>query len=217
MMKRLRIAGLFVASLFLITHAFAATPGEKPRLANTLGPANAPVTIEFFSDLQCPQCARYEPIVKSVRAEFGDKTRLVIRHFPLSGHEHAMLAACAAEAAANQHKFWEMVEALYKTQWMWARAPAPRTVLLDQAKSVGLDVDRFQKDLDDDALRERIGADQEHARAVGVKTAPSVVINGYNLPSSEFSENGFRTAIKDALDKAAARPSATPEQAQDKE
>ena len=217
MMKLLRFAGLFVISLFLITNVFAAAPGEKIRPANALGPPDAPVTIEFFSDLQCPQCARYEPIVKSVRAEFGDKTRLVIRHFPLSGHEHALLAACAVEAAANQHKFWEMVEALYKTQWMWARAPAPRTVLLDQAKSVGLDVDRFQKDLDDDALRERIGADQEHARAVGVKTAPSVVINGYNLPSSEFNENGFRTAIKAALDKAAARPAAAPEQAQDKE
>ena len=216
-MKLLRIAGLFVVSLSLITNTFAATPGEKVRPANALGPADAPVTIEFFSDLECPQCARYEPIVKSVRAEFGDKTRFVIRHFPLSGHEHAMLAACAAEAAANQHKFWEMVEALYKTQWMWARAPAPRSILLDQAKSLGLDLDKFQKDLDDDALRERIGADQEHARAVGVKTAPSVVINGYNLATSEFSENGFRTAIKAALDKAAARPAATPEQAQDKE
>ena len=201
-MKLLRIAGLFVVSLSLITNVFAATPGEKARPANTLGPADAPVTIEFFSDLECPQCARYEPIVKGVRAEFGDKTRLVIRHFPLSGHEHAMLAACAAEAAANQHKFWEMVEALYKTQWMWARAPAPRTILMDQAKSLGLDLDKFQKDLDDEALRERIGADQEHARAVGVKTAPSVVINGYNLPNTEFNENGFRAAIKDALAKA---------------
>ncbi len=201
-MKLLRMAGLFVVLLSVITSAFAAAPGEKIRPANALGPADAPVTIEFFSDMQCPQCARYEPMVKSVRTEFGDKTRFVIRHFPLSGHEHAMLAACAAEAAANQHKFWEMVEALYKTQWMWARAPAPRTIFMDQAKSVGLDVDQFQKDLDDDALRERIGADQEHARAVGVKTAPSVVINGYNLPNSEFNENGFRAAIKDALAKA---------------
>lgn len=196
------MAGLFVVLLSVIASAFAATPGEKVRPANALGPADAPVTIEFFSDMQCPQCARYEPMVKSVRTEFGDKTRFVIRHFPLSGHEHAMLAACAAEAAANQHKFWEMVEALYKTQWMWARAPAPRSILVDQAKSVGLDVDQFQKDLDDDTLRERIGADQEHARAVGVKTAPSVVINGYNLPNTEFNENGFRAAIKAALAKA---------------
>jgi protein-disulfide isomerase len=220
-MKLLRIAALFVV-LSLHTQA-AAPPGEQIRPANAIGPVNAPVVIEFFSDLQCPQCARYEPMVKSVRTEFGDKTRMVIRHFPLSGHEHANLAACAAEAAANQHKFWEMVETLYKTQWMWARAPAPRTILMDQAKSIGLDVDRFQKDLDDESLRERIGIDQERAREVGVKTAPSVVINGYNLPNTEFSENGFRAAIKAALDKAALNkaaapgPALTPEQAQDEQ
>src|ERR1700739_969581 len=99
-------------------NAFAAPRGDV-RTANVLGPASAPVTIEFFSDLQCPQCARYEPIVKSLKNEFGDKVRLILRHFPLSSHENAALAACAAEAAANQHKFWEMAEALYKTQWMW--------------------------------------------------------------------------------------------------
>ena len=198
-MKVLTVAaGLIMLAL---TAKAAAPPGEEIRRANAIGPVDAPVVIEFFSDLQCPQCARYEPMVKSVRAEFGDKTRMVIRHFPLQGHEHAMLAACAAEAAANQHKFWEMVEALYKTQWMWARAPAPRTILVDQAKSIGLDVDQFQKDLDDESLRERIGADQEHARAVAVKTAPSVVINGYNVPNTQFNEDGFRAAIKAALDK----------------
>ena len=214
-MKLLKIAALF-GLLCLNTHG-AAPPGEQPRAANAIGPVDAPVLIEFFSDLQCPQCARYEPMVKSVRAEFGDKTRMVIRHFPLPGHQHALLAACAAEAAANQHKFWEMVEALYKTQWMWAKAPAPRAILTDQAKSIGLDADKFQKDLDDETLRERIGLDQEHARAVGVKTAPSVVINGYNLPNSEFNENGLRAAIKAALDKAAAPRPATSVPAQDEE
>lgn len=217
-MKVLRIAALFVV---LSCGARAAgPPGVQVRPANAIGPVDAPVVIEFFSDLQCPQCARYEPIVKSVRAEFGDKTRLVIRHFPLVGHEHANLAACAAEAAANQHKFWEMVEALYKTQWMWARAPAPRAILIDQAKSIGLDVDKFQKDLDDESLRERISLDQERAREVKVKTAPSVVINGYNLPNSQFNEDGFRAAIKAALDKAATAPTdseITPEPAKDDE
>jgi protein-disulfide isomerase len=201
-MKLLRIFG-FLLVLSLDTRA-AGPPGEQPRAANAIGPVDAPVVIEFFSDLQCPQCARYEPMVKSVRAEFGDKTRMVIRHFPLPGHQHAVLAACAAEAAANQHKFWEMVEALYKTQWMWGTAPAPLAVFMDQAKSIGLDVDKFQRDLDDDSLRARIGLDEEHARAVKVKTAPSIVINGINLPNSEFNENGIRAAIKAAIDKAAA-------------
>src|SRR5438045_4363634 len=114
-MKIFRIAPILIALSSAANVPAAAT--EEIRPANAIGPANAPVTIEFFSDMQCPQCARYEPMVKSVRAEFGDKARMVIRHFPLRAHEHSDLAACAAEAAANQHKLWEMAEALYKTQW----------------------------------------------------------------------------------------------------
>ncbi|HEY6071238.1 MAG TPA: thioredoxin domain-containing protein [Chthoniobacterales bacterium] len=199
-MNSLRVAPILVA-LMVATNAFAAS-GDEIRSANAVGPANAPVTIEFFSDLQCPQCARYEPMVKSVRGEFNDKVRMVIRHFPINTHEHAELAACAAEAAANQKKFWEMAEALYKTQWMWAKAPAPRTIIMDQAKQLGLDTDRFVKDMDGSEVRERIGMDMQRAKSLGVKLAPSVVINGYNVPNSQFSEDGFRNAIKAALAKA---------------
>src|SRR5205814_7745050 len=137
MLARLKLPDGWTALLILAVcsaTALAATRGEV-RPANALGSANATVTIEFFSDLQCPQCARYEPIVKNLKTEFGDKVRMVLRHFPLNTHEHAVLAACAAEAAANQGKFWQMAEALYKTQWMWASAPAPRTILMDQAKN----------------------------------------------------------------------------------
>jgi len=192
------------AAIVLLALSFGAlaAPSDEIRPANAIGPANAPVTIEFFSDMQCPQCARFEPMVKSVRAEFGDKTRMVIRHFPLKAHEHAMLAACAAEAAANQHKFWEMVDALYKTQWMWGRAPAPQAILTDQARQLGLDVDQFQKDLDSPECHNRVVDDVDHGMAIGAKTAPSVVINGYNVPNTEFNENGFRAAIKAALAKA---------------
>jgi protein-disulfide isomerase len=188
---------LFIA--LLVIDAIASDDAIRP--ANALGPAGAPVTIEFFSDLQCPACARWEPIVKTLKNEFGDKVRMVLRHYPLKVHEHAELAAWAAEAAANQHKFWEMAEALYKTQWMWGRAPAPRTILMDQAKSVGLDLDQFQKDLDGQDVKERVAVDQAHAQSVGVNTVPSVVINGYNVPNAEFSEDKFRAAIKSALSK----------------
>ena len=175
---------------------------DDARPANILGPAGAPVTIEFFSDLQCPQCARYEPVVRSLKAEFGDKVRLIFRHFPLNEHKNAMLAACAAEAAAAQGKFWEMVDALYRTQWMWARAPVPRAILMDQAKQLGLDLYQFEKDLDSPECRERIGQDQDRGNALRLKSTPSIVINGYNVPNSELSENGIRAAIKAALAKA---------------
>jgi predicted DsbA family dithiol-disulfide isomerase len=85
---------------------------------------------------------------------------------------------------------------------MWAKAPAPRLIFMDQAKEIGLDLDKFQKDMDSSDVQKRVAADQAHAQNVGVKTAPSVVVNGYNVPNAEFSENGFRTAIKNALAKA---------------
>jgi len=195
---RILFAFLVVA---LEASAFGA-PGDKVRSANTLGPADAPVTIEFFSDLQCPQCARYEPMVQAIRGEFADKVRMILRHYPLKEHEHAYLASCAAEAAANQKKFWDMVAGLYKTQWMWGKAPAPRAILMEQAKQLGMDTDQFEKDMDGSEVQNRIDEDQDRAQAVGVKTVPAVVINGYNVPNSEFNENGFRAAIKAALAKA---------------
>ena len=201
-MKTIQAVTSAILGLAALSPAGSMAAADDIRSANAIGPANAPVLIEFFSDLQCPQCARYEPMVKTVRAEFGDKTRMVLRHFPLTAHEHALPASWAAEAAANQGKFWEMAEALYKTQWMWARAPAPRAVFMDQAKQLGLDLDKFQKDMDSAAVHDRIEADQEHGQKVGVRTAPSVVINGYNVPNTEFSESGFRAAIKTALAKA---------------
>jgi protein-disulfide isomerase len=192
---------LAVFTLHFVANAIGASRDEA-RAANVLGPANAPVTIEFFSDLQCPQCARYEPMVKGLKTEFGDKVRIVLRHFPLKAHEHALIAAYAAEAAANQGHFWQMAEALYRTQWMWARAPAPQSIFKDQAKELGLDIDQFEKDMESSECHERIAADEAHGQSIGVKTAPSVVINGYNIPNSDFSENGFRAAIKAALAKA---------------
>jgi protein-disulfide isomerase len=199
-MKTARIVFAFLV-VALGASAFGA-PGDKVRSANTLGPADAPVTIEFFSDLQCPQCARYEPMVQAIRGEFGDKVRLILRHYPLKEHEHAYLASCAAEAAANQKKFWEMVAGLYKTQWIWGKAPVPRAILIEQAKQLGIDTDRFEKDLDSSEVQNRIEADGDHARSIGVKSVPAVVINGYNVPNAEFNEDGFRAAIKAALAKA---------------
>jgi protein-disulfide isomerase len=140
-------------------------------------------------------------MVKKLKSEFGDKVRFVFRHFPMEKHQNAILAACAAEAAARQKHFWEMADALYRTQWMWGEAPAPRIALIDRAKELGLNVPQFEEDLDKTELRERISADQDRGQALGVKSTPWVFINGYSVPNAEFNESGIRAAIQKALAK----------------
>ena len=167
-----------------------------------MGPADAPVTIEFFSDLQCPQCARYEPMVKIRPRRIRRQGATDIEHYPLKEHEHAFLASCAAEAAANQTKvLGDGRKSLQDSVDMGESACAAR----DSGRAgqaAGYGYDKFEKDMDSSEVQSRIAADADHAQKVGVKTVPSVVINGYNVPNSEFNEDGFRAAIKAALAKA---------------
>src|SRR5215471_7483185 len=84
------------------------------------GNPNAPVTLEEFGDFQCPSCGSYYPELKKIEAEFGDKLKVIFRELPLLPmHEHALLAAQAAEAAGLQGKFWEMHDKLYENQAKW--------------------------------------------------------------------------------------------------
>src|SRR5271163_1362264 len=84
---------------------------------HSIGPAAAPITIVEYGDYECPTCLNAVPVVKSVQQSLGDRLRFVFRHFPRSSiHPHASAAAEAAEAAAEQGKFWEMHKALFEHQ-----------------------------------------------------------------------------------------------------
>ena len=80
------------------------------------GPDSAPVTIVEFSDFQCPFCGKAKSTVDDVVKGYGDKVKLVFRHFPLSFHENAPKAAEAAACAQDQGKFWEMHDKLFANQ-----------------------------------------------------------------------------------------------------
>ena len=196
-----RISFVILLSMWTSVMLNASDPPPGAIAPPTLGPSDAPVTIEMFSDFQCPQCARSAPMVKKLKSEFGDKVRLVVRHFPMEKHQNAVLAACAAEAAGRQKHFWEMGDALYRTQWMWGEAPAPRVALIDRAKELGLNVPQFEEDLDATELRERISADAARGQARGVKSTPWIFINDYSVPNAEFNESGISAAIQAAIAK----------------
>jgi formate-nitrite transporter family protein len=141
---------------------------------HSLGPADARVTLLEFGDFECPHCGALHPLIESVRKAFGGNLRFVFRHFPLrSSHPHALAAAKAAEAAGEQGRFWEMHDRLYQRQNELGDQD-----LVKHARKLGLDVDRFQRELGERTHENRIREDLASAAESGAGGTPSLFING---------------------------------------
>jgi protein-disulfide isomerase len=157
------------------------------------GPANAPVTLVEYGDYECPYCAAAHLILKSIRETIPDDFRYVFRHFPMAQmHPHARLAAEAAEAAGAQDRFWPMHNMLFENQ----RA-IDELHLLGFAEAVGLDVDRFARELREGAYTERVQEDFMSGIKSGVNGTPSFFINGYRYDGS-WELEPLRDAIEEA-------------------
>jgi Na+/H+ antiporter NhaA len=144
-----------------------------PRRDHLRGPKKAPVTIVEYGDFECPYCGRAEPAIRELLADFGD-VRYVWRHLPLTDvHPHAELAAEAAEAAAAQGAFWEMHDTLLRHQD--ALTPGD---LIGYAADLGLDTERFARDLRTDAFAARVAEDVDTADLGSVSGTPTFFING---------------------------------------
>ena len=178
-------------------------PGAEPLGAeppHVRGNANAPVTLEEFADFQCPSCGVYYPELKKIESEFGDRLRVVFRERPLiPPHEHALIAAQAAEAAGLQGRFWEMHDTLYENQKAWSEARDLVPILVDYAKQIGLDTDRFMKDLNGEVVAARIFQDGKRAHALNVNGTPTFYVNGKEARDDSYSPDGLREMINAAL------------------
>jgi protein-disulfide isomerase len=138
------------------------------------GPPTAPITIVEYGDYECPSCLNAVPIIHEVRRALGDQLRFVFRHFPQSSiHPHASVAAEAAEAAAEQGKFWEMHEALFRHQ-----KELDEIDLSHLALSLGLEIYKFETSLGRQQHYQRILADFDSGLRSGVKGTPTLFVNG---------------------------------------
>lgn len=140
-----------------------------------LGPDDAPITIVEWSDFQCPYCAQEAPRLRALRAKYGDKVRLVYRHFPVQGHPDAQLAAEAGIAAADQGKFWQFHDEVFAKGNF---GHAARADLDTYARAVGLDMAKFDAALDSRRYRDIVVAEQAAASALGVDGTPTMFMNG---------------------------------------
>ncbi len=139
------------------------------------GPANAALTLVEYGDYQCLYCGAAYPEVKKVQKELGPELRFVFRNFPLTNmHEHAMNAAETAEAASVQGKFWPMHDFLYEHQ---ATLGDPG-VTLGYAKKLGLDTQRFEREVAQHMYQKRIKDDFMGGVRSGVNGTPTFYVNG---------------------------------------
>src|SRR2546423_1115654 len=164
--------------------------------AHVRGPANAPVTVEEYGDFQCPPCGRMYPELKKIEREYGDKIKIIFRNFPITTqHKFAMIAAEAAEAAGFQGKYWEMHDKLYENQQAWATSDDPGPAFIGYARELGLDLERFTRDMNGAEARSRVEQDMQMGNKAGVNATPTFLVNGRMLRTEATSPEGLRTAI----------------------
>jgi protein-disulfide isomerase len=179
------------------TEVFAkAPPGASP--AWSKGAPNAAVVVEEFADFQCPTCASMHPKVQELMATYGSRIKVIFRQFPLQGHQWSYDAACAAEAAGMQGKFWDMQNMLFTNQQNWSSSTDARKIFTDYAKTLGLDVQRFSDDMIGLVAKNRVDADLQRGRAVNVASTPSFYINNQPLGNNL---NGLRQYVDAELQK----------------
>ena len=161
---------------------------------------SAKLTIYEYSDFQCPGCAGMYPVLQAYLDDNPD-TRLVYRHFPLDFHPYAMVTAEAVEAAGAQGKFWEMHNLLFDKASEWASLDEAgvRAKMTQYAETLKLDVERFDRELDDDTYVTKIQSQYEESLALGLPGTPSFIFGEVLFPSqiglSYSGLEAFRTVI----------------------
>jgi protein-disulfide isomerase len=197
------LAGL--SPLRLIAEAMAqgasdvAKPVSLPEMA--LGPANATVTITEYASMTCPHCAAFnETVFPKIKSEYIDsgKVRYVFREFPLDIKAAAgsMLARCIAKDDAG--KYFAVVDMLFKQQNDWVMKNTTET-LTRIGKQAGLSQQAVEDCLKDQALLDKIAADQKYAAEVlKVNSTPTFFVNG-EMIKGETSFAEFDKKIKSLL------------------
>ena len=123
---------------------------------------------------------------------YSKEVKLVFKNFPLRNHKFAWPAAIAALAANKQGKFWELHDQLYEN---YNRLSDQK--IREIAQQVGLDMEKFDKDIKDPELKAIVERDFQEGARVGVRGIPTIFINGRQLKNRSFQ--GFQAAIEKEL------------------
>lgn len=137
------------------------------------GPADAKVTIIEFSDFQCPYCKKGKDVVDRLLAEYPKDVKVAFKHLPLPMHPEAKPSAAASIAAQKQGKFWEFHDQLFSNQHGLGKDLYEKI-----AKDLGLDLEKFKKDMNDPETMKLVEADAALAEKHGIQGTPGFFVGG---------------------------------------
>jgi protein-disulfide isomerase len=174
------------------------------------GDTSSPVTVTEYGDFECPACGAWEPLVEQLETTYDGRVEFVFRNFPLYQiHPFAKIGAQAAEAANLQGKYWQMHDLLYKNQTAWTAdtSLSPADVITKYfdgyAQSLGLDVTKFNTDINSAAVVARVQRDIDSGNGAKIDHTPTFFINLTQI-QNPTSEAQFASEIDAALASAAA-------------
>jgi protein-disulfide isomerase len=175
-------------------------PVPIPTLGSpAIGPPNARITLVEFSDFQCPYCSIAVAEINATLKAYPNDVRLIFKQYPLVElHPAAAMAAAASLAANQQDKFWPMHDVMFAN-----RARLSRQSILVWARDLGLDVLRFSRDLDSDAIKKTVVRDLADGDKAGVEGTPTVFVNGQRY-NGDLAPAVFKPVIEGELKRLAA-------------
>jgi protein-disulfide isomerase len=158
----------------------------------------SPVVLEFWCELQCPDCRTALADVRALHERYGAALDIQLRHFPLDKHQHAFAAAQAYEEAQAQGDGRPYADAVLARVEEFARRGEP--VLVEVAAELGLDAEEVDTALIDGRHLLVVDADVAEGKAIGVSGTPTYVIGGELLDGSK-SQEGLRERIEQIADR----------------
>ncbi len=175
-------AALVVLALVFINLNATSTPQAPPSALNAgrvLGKADAPVTIDLYSDFQCPICRRADITIRQLAERYIDtgKAKVVYHNFAFIGQESEW-AAQAAECANDQGKFWEYASYLFDHQTGENVGAFSKDNLKKFASDVKLDTSTFNACFDNNKYANLIQQEKVEAQGRNIRATPSFYING---------------------------------------
>lgn len=157
------------------------------------GTKGAPITLVEYSDFECPFCSRSYETVNSLMKKYNGKIQFVYKHLPLSFHEQAMISAQYYEAIRlqNVEKAFKFHDEIFQQQ---RKLKNGKTFLNEVAKKLGVDMTKLNKDLESEAVKQRIAEDMAEAQKFGMEGTPGFLLNGVPIKGA-YPEEHFEQIL----------------------